>query len=99
MIFRVASAEIAKQRRVDEVLNRAGRSDDDREPGLPVSLLLAGLTPHDRALLYLVDVEGLPIREAAGVTGVRETAARMRLVRARRKARLLLEADDERNAP
>lgn len=99
VIFRVASAEIAKQRRVDEVLNRAGRSDDDREPGLPVSLLLAGLTPHDRALLYLVDVEGLPIREAAGVTGVRETAARMRLVRARRKARLLLEADDERNAP
>ena len=94
VIFRIASREIVRRQRDDEFA-RSGGQEDEPGPGLPVPILLAGLRPIDRALLYLVDVEGFPIGEAAAVAGVAEPGARMRLVRARRRARRLLQSNDE----
>ncbi len=55
---------------------------------------LRRLPARDRALLYLTEVEGEPIAEAAALTGCSEGAARMALSRARRALRKLLEDDD-----
>ena len=55
---------------------------------------LRRLPARDRALLYLTEVEGAPIAEAAATVGCSEGAARMALSRARRTLRKLLEDDD-----
>ncbi|HEX5615497.1 MAG TPA: sigma factor [Acidimicrobiia bacterium] len=48
---------------------------------------LLALAPRDRALLYLVEVEGATTEEAAVAVGMRAPAARMALTRARRRLR------------
>jgi RNA polymerase sigma-70 factor (ECF subfamily) len=58
-----------------------------------VGALLACLSPGDRVLLYVLDVEGAPMAEAAAVVGVSVVAARARASRARRAARRQLEGD------
>ncbi|HEY1738801.1 MAG TPA: sigma-70 family RNA polymerase sigma factor [Acidimicrobiia bacterium] len=55
---------------------------------------LRRLPARDRALLYLTEVEGAPIAEAAELVGCTEGAARMAVSRARRTLRKLLEDDD-----
>ncbi len=55
---------------------------------------LEGLSPSDRALLVLVDLEGHSMAEAAAVLGTNRVAAKMRAMRARRKLALLLGAVD-----
>ncbi|HEY3669687.1 MAG TPA: sigma-70 family RNA polymerase sigma factor [Acidimicrobiia bacterium] len=54
---------------------------------------LLRLDPVSRGLLFLVEVEGASIREAAVAVGCTEAAARMRLSRARRRLRAELEAE------
>jgi RNA polymerase sigma factor (sigma-70 family) len=67
---------------------------DDHAPAMPSDLSdLQRLDPVARGLLFLVEVEGRSIREAAGAVGCTEPAARMRLSRARRKLRADLEAE------
>lgn len=58
----------------------------DRYPS-DVAGILDRLEPADRALLYLVDVEGWTSGEAARALGTSSTAARARLSRARRRLR------------
>lgn len=53
---------------------------------------LMALSPRDRALLYLVEIEGLEHAEAARQVGVSASAARKATSRARKKLRLALEA-------
>ncbi len=61
---------------------------------------LARLKPRDRALLWLVYVEGRPHREVAGMVGVAETSVRVLLFRARRRlASVLSEAGMAPTAP
>jgi RNA polymerase sigma-70 factor (ECF subfamily) len=61
---------------------------------LEVRKALSGLSPTDRALLTLVDLEGWSLREAAGFLGLTYVAVKLRASRARRKlARRLGEAD------
>jgi len=48
---------------------------------------LLALEPRDRALLYLVEVEGSSTEDAARLLGMRAGAARMALTRARRRLR------------
>ncbi|MBC7460801.1 MAG: RNA polymerase sigma factor [Thermoleophilia bacterium] len=55
---------------------------------------LARLTPAEREMLLLVSVGELRITEAAAAAGIRESAARMRLMRARRELTAFL--DDHR---
>lgn len=91
VICRLAYEEDRRRRRWARAVPKLTVGDGFHDAmGLPVSVLLERLGPQDRALLFLVEVEGLPVREAAGLAGVRETAARMRLTRARRRARALL---------
>jgi RNA polymerase sigma-70 factor (ECF subfamily) len=54
---------------------------------------LLRLDPVARGLLFLVEVEGASILEAAAAVGCTEPAARMRLSRARRRLRAELEAE------
>jgi RNA polymerase sigma-70 factor (ECF subfamily) len=49
---------------------------------------LDALAPDERALLYLVDVEGWTFADAAVVAGCSPAAARQRASRARRQLRL-----------
>jgi len=67
---------------------------EDAVATLPSDLSdLLRLDPVARGLLFLVEVEGFTIREAAAAVGCTEPAARMRLSRARRRLRADLEAE------
>lgn len=67
----------------------------DPAPAYPSDLSdLLRLAPDDRAVLYLVHVEGLPYSEAAQVLGCSEEAARSRASRARRRLRADLAGED-----
>lgn len=52
---------------------------------------LRRLSPVDRAVVYLVDVEGRPFAETAAMLGITVVAARLRASRARRRLREILE--------
>jgi RNA polymerase sigma-70 factor (ECF subfamily) len=70
----------------DQVAELIDRIDAQREG----RALLAGLTmlpAHDRALVELVDLDGLTPQEAAAALGLSAGAARMRLMRARTRLR------------
>jgi RNA polymerase sigma-70 factor (ECF subfamily) len=70
---------------------RAGRTEAV-EPAYPSDLAdLLRLSPDARAVLWLVDVEGLPFREVAAIVDCSEATARARAMRARRVLRLALE--------
>lgn len=56
--------------------------------------LLSGLRPADRELLMLVYWDGLPLTEAAGVLGIRASAARKRAERAKARLQQRLENVD-----
>ena len=67
-------------------------TDDGWVPEYPSHLeAILDLPPRHRAILYLVEVEGVPYAEAADHLGVTTTAARALAKRARRKARLNVE--------
>jgi DNA-directed RNA polymerase specialized sigma24 family protein len=67
-------------------------TDDAPPPPSDLSDLLH-IDPVGLGLLYLVEVEGYAIREAAAMVGCSEPAARMRLSRARRRLRAALESE------
>lgn len=58
------------------------------EQNLAMRQAFASLEPDDRAVLYLAAVEGLSGRELAESLGIKHSAARMRLRRARERFRL-----------
>ena len=68
----------------------AATSVPDRDAALDAERALARLSTEDRELVTLVYWEGLTAKEAAGVLGVSETAARKRLERARASLRAAL---------
>jgi DNA-directed RNA polymerase specialized sigma24 family protein len=55
---------------------------------------LLRIDPRARLLIYLVDVEGAPIAEAADLAACTTGAARVQLSRTRRQLRGLLEEND-----
>jgi RNA polymerase sigma factor (sigma-70 family) len=67
----------------------------------PLSDALGSLAPTERAILELVDIDGLAPSDAARVLGISPAAARMRLARGRRRLRaaLAVEAPDALQAP
>ena len=72
------------------------RDEDARAPEYTSDLSdLLRLSPDDRALLWLVEVEGCGYAEAAGQLGINEEAARQRAARARRRLRHELEEENE----
>jgi DNA-directed RNA polymerase specialized sigma24 family protein len=58
---------------------------------------LMRIQPRVRALLYLVEIDGQPVADAADVVGMSNSSARVALMRARRRLRaeLTLEANGE----
>ena len=61
-------------------------------PSYPADIeAILDLPPKHRAILYLVEVEGVPYAEAAAQIGMTTVAARAMASRARKKARLAME--------
>ena len=87
-------ARDARQRTADSAQGAEGA--DVSYPSHTVAILESA-SPIDRALVYLVDVEGFPIGEAAAMVGLSHVAARARLSRARRRLQAAL-VDEHRNA-
>jgi RNA polymerase sigma factor (sigma-70 family) len=96
----LASERRAAARRVDKALRHAGRRpldvDDisrleeqiDAERAARALLAaLAGLPPGPRAVIELVDIDGLTVTEAAVVLRIPPVTARVRLHRARQAIR------------
>lgn len=69
-------------------------TDEGWVPSYPSDIeAILDLPPRHRAILYLVEVEGVPYAEAADHLGITAVAARALAKRARRRARLKLEVD------
>ena len=67
-------------------------TDEGVLPSYPADIeAILDLPPRQRAILYLVEVEGVPYAEAADQLGMTTLAARTMASRARRKLRLGLE--------
>jgi len=62
----------------------------DRETALVVREALAQLPAEQRAALILVDVQGYPVAEAAGILGVAEGTIKTRCARGRARMAVLL---------
>lgn len=60
---------------------------------LAVQQVLERLSPHDREVLYLFDIAGFKTDEIGAMLGIRGTAVRQRLSRARERFRLLYGAE------
>ena len=86
-IVNLAMNERRRTRRATAAIHRIGAngSDSDEYPSELADLMR--LEPRVRGLLYLVEVEGEPIADAANAVGMSASAARMALSRARRRLR------------
>lgn len=84
---RRADARAAAVHRVTVV----AETTDDAYPSDLADLMQ--VEPRVRALLFLVDVEGSPISDAADAVGMSSASARMALMRARRRLRAELNAE------
>jgi RNA polymerase sigma-70 factor (ECF subfamily) len=87
---RSAGTQRKHLRLVADSSNGAGEA-----PAYPSDLgaLLEVLTPQERAVLYLLDVERMPVAEVAQLIGDSAVAIRSRASRARRKMRRHLEEE------
>ena len=61
--------------------------DPNHETKLAVRRVLEAMTPDDRDILLLADLERMTMREIAATLGINESAAKMRLKRARERFR------------
>ena len=96
-IANLATDERRRRGRHDGVVHRLGADTSTRD-SYPSELEdLMRLPPKVRALLYLVEVEGHQIADAADLVGMSNSNARVALMRARRRLRseLALEANGE----
>ncbi len=82
-VARLAGRRELEPDQVGELLDRI----DAERAGRALVTGLSALPEADRALVELVDLAGLPPREAAAALGLSAGAARMRLMRARTRLR------------
>jgi RNA polymerase sigma-70 factor, ECF subfamily len=82
----------AAKRRGEDALVEIAQRDASPSDVIAVRQALARLSPADRAVLVLVDLEGRSMAEAAAALGTTHVAARLRAMRARRKLATLLES-------
>jgi DNA-directed RNA polymerase specialized sigma24 family protein len=96
-IVNLATDERRRSCRANNVLRRLGPpvTPTDTYPSDLEDLMR--VQPRVRALLYLVEIEGQPIADAAEVVGMTNASARVALMRARRRLRaeLTMEANGE----
>src|SRR6516162_4733411 len=84
--LRVASRIAGRRLLDDDDIARLEERIDAESPGRAACQALAGLPPDERAVLELVAIYGLPVKDAAAALGIRPGTARVRLHRARRAA-------------
>ncbi len=88
---RHAASRIAGRRLLDDDdIARLEERIDAESPGRAACQALAGLPPDERAVLELVAIDGLSVKDAADALGIRHGNARVRLHRARRAARQVI---------
>ena len=85
--LRTASRIAGRRLLDDDDIARLEERIDAESPGRAACQALAGLPPDERAVLELVAIDGLPVKDAAAALGIRQGTARVRLHRARRAAR------------
>jgi DNA-directed RNA polymerase specialized sigma24 family protein len=86
-VLNLATNERRRLRRAAAALQRVGGGAPGADPYPSELADLMRLEPRVRGLLYLVEVEGEPIADAAAAAGMDAAAARMALSRARRRLR------------
>ncbi|MBO0774205.1 MAG: RNA polymerase sigma factor [Actinobacteria bacterium] len=85
---RRTASRIAGRRLLDEDdIARLEERIDAERPGRAAYEALAGLPADERAVLELVAIDGLAVKDAAAALGIRHGTARVRLHRARGAAR------------
>jgi RNA polymerase sigma-70 factor (ECF subfamily) len=94
--LRRAIVNLASNQRRSAVRRRRAmerlRADEGLLPSYPADIeAILDLPPRQRAILYLVEVEGVPYAEAADQLGITTVTARQLASRARKKARLAWE--------
>ena len=98
VIVNGANDERRRMSRTNGALHRFGNGSGSDSPDQYPSDLedLMRLQPAVRALLYLVEIEGEPVADAAALVGMSHSGARVALMRARRRLRgdLTTEAND-----
>jgi DNA-directed RNA polymerase specialized sigma24 family protein len=97
MIVNLATDERRRSTRTNGLVQRIGATDTETDC-YPSDLEdLMRIQPKVRALVYLVEVEGQPIADAAELVGMSNSGARVALMRARRRLRaeLTMEANGE----
>jgi RNA polymerase sigma factor (sigma-70 family) len=82
-VLRVAGRRELDDDQMSELLDRI----DAERDGRALVAELAALPAKERALVELVDIDGLQTKEAARALGISPGAARMRLMRARNRLR------------
>jgi DNA-directed RNA polymerase specialized sigma24 family protein len=97
MIVNLATDERRRTTRTNGLVQRLGAPETGTD-AYPSDLEdLMRIQPKVRALLYLVEIEGQPIADAAELIGMSNSGARVALMRARRRLRaeLTMEANGE----
>jgi RNA polymerase sigma-70 factor (ECF subfamily) len=88
--MRVAGRLAGHRHLDDDDIARLEERIDAESPGHAAYLALARLPEDERAVLELVAIDGLPVKDAAAALGIRPGTARVRLHRARRAAQQAL---------
>jgi RNA polymerase sigma-70 factor, ECF subfamily len=88
--LRTASRIAGRRLLDDDDIARLEERIDAESHGRAACQALAGLPPNERAVLELVAIDGLPVKDAAAALGIRPGTARVRLHRARHAARQAL---------
>ena len=97
MIVNLATDERRRTTRTNGLVQRLGAPETETD-SYPSDLEdLMRIQPKVRALLYLVEIEGQPVADAAELIGMSNSGARVALMRARRRLRaeLTMEANGE----
>lgn len=87
--------ETARRRNAVALL---ARDQETNATGSPELTELEGIGPLDRAILYLVDIEGYKLSEVAPLVGLSHVATRSRASRARHRLRQVIQSE-EGNSP
>ena len=82
---------LRRSRPTEELPEDMAVEESDRE----VWELLSGLKPEDRAVIQLYYFDGYSVKEIGQILGITASGVSMRLSRARKKLRTILEDEDE----
>lgn len=92
--FRIAAGELTTQRNLGSFEDRPEVAVEGPEAAMDLLRALRTLSAQQRACIVLCDLQDLTVAQTADVLGTSSPTVRVQRMRARRRLRLLLEADD-----